>query len=300
MSFSTEVKEEILHLRGNTERLEEVESAAVLWLSGQIKKEIDGKIMLVFTENISLVRKCFTFFQKAFNMKFMIGCCLHAVTKKRSYYLAVDTAGEQMIRRTGYLQPDRKLENDAERSAFLRMAFVVCGSVSDPNKDYHMEFVLRDADKAEQVGAVLESLGIPCKSIVRKQYHVIYIKEGDRITEVLTRMGAIAALLKMENIRVYRETRGKINRFVNCETANIVKAADNGSKQYEDIILIERLRGLDSLPPKLQEAAKLRLQYRDISLQELCMYLERPISKSGLNHRFKKIAEIAEELRTAE
>lgn len=298
MSFSAQVKEEVLHLQKNKGRIEAVEISTILWLSGLIKKEIDGRIMLVFTENISLVRKCFTFLKKTFNMKFMIGCCAHSTTGKRSFYVATDTAGARRIVDAGLTKRCLRLQNDAERSAFIRAAFVVCGSISDPNKDYHMEFVLKDEEKAFYIQSVLTGLGAASKYILRKHYHVVYLKEGNRITEVLTRMGAYVAVLNMENIRVIRETRGKINRFVNCETANIVKAADNGTKQYEDIILIERERGLDWLPPKLQEVAALRLQYRDVSLQELCTYLERPISKSGLNHRFKKIAEIAEGLRS--
>ena len=138
---------------------------------------------------------------------------------------------------------------------------------------------------------------IDAKIVVRKKYYVVYIKEGSQIVELLGLMEAHVALMELENIRILKEMRNSVNRQVNCETANISKTVNAAVNQLEDITYIREVMGLDSLPDNLKEMALLRLEYPEAPLKELGMYLDPPVGKSGVNHRLRKISEIADGLR---
>ncbi|MBR1624056.1 MAG: DNA-binding protein WhiA, partial [Pseudobutyrivibrio sp.] len=135
------------------------------------------------------------------------------------------------------------------------------------------------------------------KYVRRNGKFVVYLKEGTQIVEILRVMEAAHSVMELENIRVVKEVRGTINRKVNCETANISKTVNTAVRQIEDINLIEERLGLENLPPQLQEIAQVRLEYPDTPLGSLGQYLDPPIGKSGVNHRLKKLAKIAEDLR---
>lgn len=183
------------------------------------------------------------------------------------------------------------------RRAFLRGAFLAGGSISDPNKSYHFEIVCKTLEQAEQLRDIINSFAMEAKIVERKKHQVVYLKEGAQIVDMLNIMEAHVALMNLENIRILKEMRNSVNRKVNCETANISKTVNAAVKQLEDIVFIRDKAGLDSLPDNLREIALLRLENPDAPLKELGTFLDPPVGKSGVNHRLRRISEIAETLR---
>ena len=183
------------------------------------------------------------------------------------------------------------------RRAFLRGAFLAGGSISDPNKSYHFEIVCKTLEQAEQLRDIINSFAMEAKIVERKKHQVVYLKEGAQIVDMLNIMEAHVALMNLENVRILKEMRNSVNRKVNCETANISKTVNAAVKQLEDIVFIRDKAGLDGLPDNLREIALLRLENPDAPLKELGTFLDPPVGKSGVNHRLRRISEIAETLR---
>ena len=179
----------------------------------------------------------------------------------------------------------------------IREAFIKSGSMNDPNKKYHLEIMFKVKKKAEEMQTLLNNFNINAKIIKREKDYMLYLKDGEEISEFLALIGANSSVIKFEEIRVLKETRNDINRLVNCETANLNKTINAAVKQIEDIKLIKKKRKFSSLPENLQEIAELRIANPDVSLVELGKMLKEPIGKSGVNHRLKKISAIAEDLR---
>ena len=179
----------------------------------------------------------------------------------------------------------------------IREAFIKSGSMNDPNKKYHLEIMFKTKKKAEEMKTLLNNFNINAKIIKREKEYMLYLKDGEEISEFLALIGANSSVIKFEEIRVLKETRNDINRLVNCETANLNKTINAAVKQIEDIKLIKRKRKFSNLPENLQEIAELRIANPDVSLIELGKMLKEPIGKSGVNHRLKKLSAIAEDLR---
>ena len=194
---------------------------------------------------------------------------------------------------------DIESASDKQRREYLRESFFMAGSVSDPMKSYHFEIVCKEQPEAEALQYLLLSYELDAKIADRKRHHVVYLKEGDQISDALALMGARNSVMTFQNARVKRDVRGSINRRVNCETANIKKTVNAAVSQIEDIRLIEEKRGLSSLPENLREIALLRLEYPDSSLADLGGLLDPPVGKSGVNHRLRRIGDIAESIRQA-
>lgn len=188
------------------------------------------------------------------------------------------------------------MQNCCKR-AFIRGAFLAAGSISDPEKFYHFEIACATEAKAKQIQGLILSMGIEARIVLRKKYFVVYIKEGSQIVDLLNIMEAPVALMELENIRILKEMRGSVNRQVNCETANINKTVSAAVKQMEDIIYIRDTAGFDSLPENLREIAELRLTRPEATLKELGEALDPPVGKSGVNHRLRKLGNMAEVLR---
>ena len=179
----------------------------------------------------------------------------------------------------------------------IREAFIKSGSINDPNKKYHLEIMFKIKKKAQEMQQLLNNFNINAKIIKREKDYMLYLKDGEEISEFLALIGANSSVIKFEEIRVLKETRNDINRLVNCETANLNKTINAAVKQIEDIKLIKKKHKFSCLPENLQEIAQLRIENPDVSLIELGKMLKEPIGKSGVNHRLKKISSIAEELR---
>ena len=183
------------------------------------------------------------------------------------------------------------------KRAFIRGAFMAAGSISDPNKSYHFEIVCATPQQAEQLRTVISDFGMDAKVVERKKHHVVYLKEGAQIVDMLNIMEAHVALMNLENVRILKEMRNSVNRQVNCETANINKTVNAAVKQIEDIKFIQEKGRLQELPDNLYEMAQVRLEHPEAPLKELGAYLNPPVGKSGVNHRLRKISEIAENMR---
>ena len=192
------------------------------------------------------------------------------------------------------------IKNDCCKAAFLRGAFMVCGSVINPEREYHLEFVVPYRNLSEDLKAFVTGCGIPIRSTTRKGSYILYLKESEHIEDILTYMGAVQSSLELMNIKIVKDVRNKVNRVTNCETANIGKTIAAAQDQINDIQLIESQKGISWLPEDLQELAQLRLENPDLSLRELCGILSEPLSRSGVNHRLKRLSRIAQELREKE
>ena len=180
--------------------------------------------------------------------------------------------------------------------SFLRGAFLSVGSVTDPGKSYHLEMVFGCESTALMVKSFLSGFEIEAKNVVRNGKYVIYLKEGDDISAFLALVQAQKSVLDMESIRVVKDVRNHVNRKVNCEAANIQKTVEAVRKQLRDIEIIEKERGLKSLSDPLRTMAEIRKLYPEDTLQELGNRFDPPVGKSGVNHRLRRLHEIAEEV----
>ena len=189
------------------------------------------------------------------------------------------------------------VQQDCCRRAYIKGVFMTSGSISDPNKGYHMEVVCENEGRAQFIQEIIKGFGVEARIIQRKKYYVVYLKDGEMIVDMLGIMGAHISLMNMENIRIRKDIRNNINRRVNCEAANLNKTVSAAVKQMNDINYIIETKGIGYLPDNLQELALARLENEDASLKELGEMMTPPIGKSGVNHRLRKISEIAEEMR---
>ena len=189
------------------------------------------------------------------------------------------------------------LQNDCCKRAFLRGCFLTCSSITDPEKEYHLEFVVPNDRLSDDLLTLMNDIGIHAKATKRKGINIIYLKESENIEDLLTLMGAMKSTLELMNVKIYKDVRNKVNRVTNCETANIGKTVVASSNQIKDIEWIAEHEGLDYLPDELRQVAELRLDNPELSLSELCEISNTGLTKSGMNHRFKKITEIADNLR---
>lgn len=180
---------------------------------------------------------------------------------------------------------------------FTAGAFLACGSVNDPEKEYHLEFAVPDDKLASELKALFGDIGVNAKTSLRRGQHIVYIKGSESIEDTLTFIGAQQCTLDLMNVKIYKDVRNKANRIANCDSANIDKVVNAAVKQLEDIKLIDRTLGLDNISDELRDIAQLRLDNLDMSLREIGDTLEPPISRSGVNHRFKRLAKIADDIR---
>ena len=203
-----------------------------------------------------------------------------------------EQAGFDAIRGT---MSKENFTNECCRRAFLRGLFLSAGSVSEPNKSYHLEIAARRLSVAEVAVHLLSLEDIHAGILKRNGYYVVYMKEGQQISDFLLITGAHEALLDLESLRVDKSVRNSVNRVVNCDNANTIRIAFTGARQQETLEYLSEHIGLGALPKDLQIAARMRLEYPDLSLKELGELMDPPLGKSGINHRLKKLEKIAEE-----
>ncbi len=313
MSFSGEVKEELSRQYPAPRHCQIAELAAMLCLNGQVIRNAAGEFSMIFsTENASVAKKYFTLLRKTFKIDTEIFSGNSQGPKRGNTYSVSVSDPEnmmQVLKATKLLSPQLEtsgkfpvvseviLQQNCCRRAYLRGAFLASGSISDPEKFYHFELVCSDREQASQLKELIRSFSVDAKVVERKKYYVVYVKEGAQIVELLGLMGASIALMKLENVRILKEMRNSVNRKVNCETANINKTVHAALKQIEDIEYIQNMRGLSSLPEGLEEIARLRLEFPEATLKELGMMLKPQVGKSGVNHRLRKLSEIADGLK---
>lgn len=310
MSFSSTIKEELSRHIGSARHCKIAEIAAIINISGQI--EYDEKLgkygIKVHTENATVARKYFTLLKKTFNIsvEVVIRRSKH-LKKKRVYNIYVLKKDDV----TNVLRACHLLEKGVIyhridpllvattccRRSYIRGAFLASGSMSEPEKTYHLEIVDMNEEHCKQLQALVNHFDMDAKIIMRKKYHVLYLKEGSQIVEFLSVIEAHVALMELENLRILKEMRNNVNRMVNCETANLKKTVSAAVTQVGDINYIDEIVGIDKLSESLEELARLRLENSGASLKELGQMLSPSVGKSGVNHRLRKISEFAEQLR---
>ncbi len=315
MSFSGKVKEELCRHISEARHCSIAELAAIISMCGRVRIDCNDRYSVkIRTENLSIARKCFTLLEKTFNISndVLISESRSSGSEFYSVYIKKHEDAVRVLQATKLMDSEGEIEEEISiarnlvvqqtccKRAFLRGAFLVGGSVSNPEKSYHLEIVCATREKAKQMKSIIDSFGLEAKIIARKKTYVVYLKEGSQIVDLLGIMEAPVALMDFENVRILKEMRNSVNRKVNCETANINKTVSAAVKQVEDIRYIRDHMGLHNLSEGLEEIAKVRLQYPEATLKELGEYLSEPVGKSGVNHRLRKLSEIAEKLREQE
>lgn len=288
MSFSSEVKDELSGQISPGRHCQLAELSAILHFCGQYGKDIEGRYTLGFqVDNEAVVRKGFTLLKKTYNIE------AGASLDEEKFH-------ELLIKLGDFEQPVSQLlvKNSCCQRAFLRGAFLSVGSMSDPQKGYHLEFVCTRQDKALQLQSLIHGFDLEAKIVKRKKYFVVYLKDGEAIVDLLNVCGAHVSLMRLENLRILKEMRNSVNRRVNCETANITKTVTAAARQIEDITFLRDHYGLEKLPGHLCQMAYVRLENPDAPLKELGEMLDPPVGKSGVNHRLRKLSELAEGIRS--
>lgn len=291
MSFSGEIKEELAVQYAKARHCNLAELSAIFSMCGEFYESQNGICSLRFrTENFPVARKSFTLMKKTFNIKTDI--VIRCNPQKGSFNYMLYGKGEELL-----AVKHAMVQAVCCKRAYIRGAFLAAGSMSDPNKSYHFEIVCSLKEQAEHLRNMIISFGLDAKIVVRKNNYIVYLKEGDQIVDILNIMEAPGALMELENVRIMKEMRNSVNRKVNCETANIKKIVSAAVRQKEDIEYIRDTVGLDKLPEGLRTIALARLLYPDAPLKELGAALETPLGKSGVNHRLRKLSEIADRIR---
>lgn len=312
ITFSTKIKDELARHWTKKVHCQIAELEAIVSMCGKVTIDSREKFSVkVRTENLSVARKYFTLLRKTFNIETEVFVTTNKSNNNVSYTIIVKKHEDavnvlqalKLIDKDGEIGEEFSVVNDVIlhqnccKRAFIRGAFLAAGSMSNPEKSYHIEIVCMSMKKAEQLKGVINSFGLDAKVVGRKKAYVVYLKEGSQIVDLLNIMEAPIALMEMENIRILKEMRNSVNRKVNCETANINKTVSAAMKQVEDIRYIRDTIGLNELPEGLREIAELRLEHPNETLKELGDLLQTPLGKSGVNHRLRKLSEIAEDLK---
>ncbi len=312
MSFSSDVKQELETRTDSARHCRIAELAAIISMCGTIKiSQYNRYILRIHTENPVVARKSFTLIKKTFNISTEILIRTYHGNPNKVYQLLVmdHDITLKILQATKLIDQNYEIKEDFSlasnlviqktccKRAFIRGAFLVAGSISNPKKDYHFEIVVPYLEKAVQLQEIMKVFNLDAKVIKRKRSFVVYIKESAQIVDVLNVMGAHVALMKFENVRIYKGVRNSVNRQVNCEAANISKTIKAATKQIDDIMYIRKHNGFDMLSDGLKDIAQLRVEYPDATLAELGDMLSPTLSKSGVNHRLRKIGRIADSLR---
>ena len=311
MSFSHEIKNELAHLEPERRCCEIAELAGIVRMDGNILIGSRNGIGLeLVTENNAVARKAYKGLKKLFQVETEITVQRRNRLKKNNVYL-VRVPGQPKVMEVldvlGLTKDGLKynpeisaelVKKECCRRSYLRGVFLGAGSLSDPMNSYHLEIVANSEEYAESLVKLIETFGLHPKISSRKNVLLVYLKESEQIADFLNIIGAHQALLELENIRIQKEMRNQVNRLVNCESANMNKTIDAAYKQRMNIELIQKYHGFEKLNEGLRAVAEARLEYPEVSLKELGTLMDPPIGKSGINHRMRKLEELADELRS--
>ena len=309
MSYTVEIKEEISTLK-NTK------SETIAELSGFIRNngEYQHDLFYLTTENPLTVERLTSFFEMIYEVKLKIQTKESTnLSKKRLYSLILDSKVDFILQDLGLIdQKNQYLEvpptyivgANEEIRAYLRGVFLASGSINDPKTSrYHMELLITQPKEAVFIQKLLNVFDLNAKILSREKGFMIYIKEAEKISDYIKILGANKAVLYFENVRIYREKKNETNRLNNCEQANMDKVITTASNQLEQIKLIEDSASIELLDEKTKEALEYRKKYPEASLKELSEIITletgKPLTKSGLNHRLRKIKELAEKIKSS-
>ncbi|GAB2544708.1 DNA-binding protein WhiA [Gracilibacillus alcaliphilus] len=308
MSFAADIKKELTKVEAEA-CCQQAELAALIRMNGAISFSRNHYSLDVQTENAAIARRIYTLIKSTYQLPVELLVRKKMKLKKNNVYIVRMNEGVKgMLQDLEILKEtlqfihaisEKYTEKECCKRAYLRGAFLAGGSVNNPEtSSYHLEIYNFHEEHNQSLCALLNTYDLRARILERKKGYITYIKEAEKITEFLNYIGAHQALFKFEDVRIVRDMRNSVNRLVNCETANLNKTIGAAFRQVENIRYIDNTVGLDALPDKLKEIAQLRLDHQDVSLKELGeMVSGGKISKSGINHRLKKIDQFADQLR---
>jgi len=314
MSYTADVKKELTTVNAGKKCCQLAQITGFLKFAGSVTLLAGGKVGLkVSTENPAVARLFVTLIKDYFGSKSSLAISEPGTLRGRVYELSItpEYNSEAILRETGILSvkegynvfPDgikaEIIKKRCCKKAALRGIFLACGSVSDPARGsgYHMELGFDSEEKAKDVVKLINSFGLKGKIARRRNRYIAYLKDGEQIEDFLSVIGTSSQLFRFQDIRIQKEMRNTANRQINCDTANLEKTISAAQQQISDIEYIMNVKTLNYLTGKLRETAMMRMQFPEMPLSELCLQFDPPLTKSGLNNRLKKIADIAEKLR---
>lgn len=307
MSFAADVKKELTTLEVHKEHAK-AELAALIRMNGSVSLSNHQFVLNVQTENAAIARRIYSLLKDHFGVRSELLVRRKMKLKKNNVYIVrLKEKTQEVLNELAIMDglmfqthiSDEIMGNVQKMRSYLRGAFMASGSVNNPETSrYHLEIYSLYEEHNQDICEMLNYYDLNARTLDRRNGYISYLKGAEKIADFLTLIGATNSMLKFEDVRIVRDMRNSVNRLVNCETANLNKTIDAASKQIENIEFIEQRVGLQALPEKLQEIAELRLEHPEVSLKELGeMIPSGAISKSGINHRIRKINEFADRLR---
>lgn len=306
MSYASEVKKELTTLEvhfGNAK----AELMALIRMNGSLGLSNHRFILNVQTENPATARRIYSLLKQFYDVESELLVRRKMKLKKNNLYIVrLNKGSDYVLKDLDILDgfqlketvPLDFLDDDAKVRSYLRGAFLATGSVNNPEtSSYHLEIYSLYEDHNQTICEMMNRYGLNARTAKRRSGYITYLKEAEKIADFLSLIGATSSMLKFEDVRIMRDMRNSVNRIVNCENANFNKVADAANRQIESIKYLDKKIGLNNLPVKLQEIAIARMAHPEVSLKELGeLVLGGPISKSGVNHRLRKIMEQAEKM----
>ncbi|WP_028548981.1 DNA-binding protein WhiA [Paenibacillus sp. UNC451MF] len=307
MSFAAQTKKELTMIQSDA-CCETAELSALIRMNGSVQLTNQRIVLDVSTENAAIARRMYTLLKKKFNVHTELLVRKKMRLKKNNVYIVrvpaqvQEILSQMQIVSEGFLFTpgiaEDIIKEDCCKRAYLRGAFLAGGSVNNPEgSSYHLEISSMYEEHCQSLCRLANEFDLNARCIERKKGFVFYIKEGEKIIEFLNLIGAHQALLRFEDVRIMKDMRNSVNRLVNCETANLNKTIGAAVRQIDNIRLLQKEIGLENLPDKLREVAEIRLMHPDMNLKEVGDLLKGNVSKSGVNHRLRKIDEMAEKIR---
>ncbi len=297
MSFSSQVKTELFNTVNKDGHCQLAELTAIISFSCKLAKDDSGNTYIKLdSDNEKLQKKYSYLVNKTTGISNFERLSNEEAKSVLKTVKMLNEKSDILNVMMDYVD-DSVISESCCKRAYIRGAYEATGTITNPEKGYHFEIVCKTMQQAEQLRDVIESFGLWPKIVSRKNHFVLYLKDGAQIAEILNVMEAHKSMMELENVRILKDMRNAVNRKVNCETANITKTINASVKQVEDIELIQKCMGISNLPEPLAQMATVRLEHPEVPLKELGAFLQPPIGKSGVNHRLRKISEIADNFR---
>jgi len=310
VSFAAQTKKELTLVETDA-CCEKAELSAMIRMNGSVQLTNQKVVLDISTENAAIARRIYSLIKKRFQIHTELLVRKKMRLKKNNVYIVrvpnqvqAILADLSIVSEGFQFTPGIEkgiVKNPCCKRAYLRGAFMAGGSVNNPEgSSYHLEIASMYEEHCQALVKLANRFDLNARFIERKKGFIFYIKEGEKIIEFLRLIGAHQALLRFEDVRIMKDMRNSVNRIVNCETANLNKTIGAAVRQIDNIRLLQREVGLENLPDKLREVAEIRLKHPDINLKEVGDLLKGAVSKSGVNHRLRKIDEMAEKLRNSQ
>ncbi|OXM85006.1 DNA-binding protein WhiA [Paenibacillus rigui] len=307
MSFAAQTKKELTMIQSEA-CCETAELSALIRMNGSVQLTNQRIVLDISTENAAIARRIYSLLKKEFHVHTELLVRKKMRLKKNNVYIVrVPNQVQEILSRMHIVSEGfiftpgiekEIIKEDCCKRAYLRGAFLAGGSVNNPEgSSYHLEISSMYEEHCQALCELANEFDLNARCIERKKGFVLYIKEGEKIIEFLSLIGAHQALLRFEDVRIMKDMRNSVNRLVNCETANLNKTIGAAVRQIDNIRLLQKELGLENLPDKLREVAEIRLKHPDMNLKEVGDLLKGQVSKSGVNHRLRKIDEMAEKIR---